>query len=140
MGKNTLHRLGEGADVGVEVEEVGGKDDGEAPAFGVGAIVGVVEATSTPRQPQVILGKVLRLEAATREVLLAHLKPAATEDGQGCGARFRLVVGRSTWKESYDALVYPIDVEYMRDSHSYILRTPPLDIHQAVMGGAADVQ
>ena len=136
MGKNTLHRIGEGEDVAVEDSD----DDSEAPAFGVGAIVAVVEATSTPRQPQIILGKVLRLEPATKEALLAHLKPAATEDEQGCGASFRLVVGRSTWKESYAALVYPIDIEYIRESHSYILRTSPLQIHQVIMGGAADVQ
>ena len=79
MGKNTLQRLGEGEDVVIQATD----EEGEAPAFGVGAIVAMVEATSTPRQLRIILGKVLRLEAATREVLLAHpsqLPPKKSRD------------------------------------------------------------
>lgn len=68
------------------------------PAFGVGDIVAVVEAESTPQQPKIILGKILRMEGNTREVLLAHLEPAYTEVGQ---ETFRFVVG-SSWKESYE--------------------------------------
>ena len=94
-----------------------GEEDGEhsneseAPAFDVGDIVTVVETISTPQQLQIVLGKVLHLEARTnyiRRVLLAYLKPV-TEGEQGCAATFRLVVSCSLWKESYAAVLHPID-------------------------------
>lgn len=131
MGKKTLRCVGEEA----AVEDEGGEDsnDGvEVPAFGAGDIVAVVEEESTPRQPKIILGKILRMEGNEREVLLAHLEPASsTEDGQ---ETFRLVVGRSTWRESYDAVVYPIDVQYRPESRTYVLRTDPLAIHSVILG------
>ena len=130
VGKKTLYHVAEEEDVD-ENGDSDGSEDNEPPEFGVGDIVAVVEAKSTPQQPLILLGKILRMEATTREVLLAHLRPA-TEDEQG--PTFRLVVGRSSWRESFAAIVHPIDVDYSRKTRMYTLKTDPLEIHRVVLG------
>ena len=57
MGRNTLHHLGKGVEDEDEEDEEDEEDKehsdkGEPPHFSVGDIVAVVEATSTPQQPQ----------------------------------------------------------------------------------------
>ena len=62
MGINMLRHLGERGENEDEEDEKH-SDKGEAPYFSVGDIVAIVEATSMPQQPQIFIGKVLRLEA-----------------------------------------------------------------------------
>ena len=89
-------------------------------------IVALVEEGSTHAKPLIILGKVLRVYQKDREVLLAHLKPVKVRN------KYQLDAGQDTWKENFDALIYPIDIHYEPKSGVYILRTPPSQIHQVV--------
>ena len=84
-----------------------------------------MEKGSTWNEPKILRVKVLRVHAADREVLLAHL--CETEEG-----KYKLVVGMSTWIESFDALIFPIDTSYDAATHLYTLGTPKIDIHKAV--------
>ena len=72
-------------------------------------IVALVKEDSTRESPQILLGKVLRVNTPDheREVLLPHLHELEM-------SKFRRRVGRSTWTwtESFDSLVYPVDVAY----------------------------
>ena len=135
IGKKTLQHLGEEEEVAEESEtryRLENKDDErETPTIRVGDVVRVVKVVSRPANPLLLLEKVLKVEPATREVLLAHLWSVTDDTG---GATFHLVVGKDWWKESTVAVVYPIDVQYDKMQHLYHLRTDPLDIHQIVMG------
>ena len=90
----------------------------------LGDIVALVEDGSTRASPRILLGKVLRVNLREREVLLAHLEKKET-------SKYKLVVGQSTWVESFDALVYPVDVVYDIQG-TYTLRSDPLEIHKIV--------
>ena len=88
-------------------------------------IVALVKEDSTRESPQILLGKVLRVNTREREVLLAHLHELEM-------SKYRLRVGQSTWTESFDSLVYPVDVAYDDITALYTLRSPPLEIHKLV--------
>ena len=77
----------------------------------------------------VLLSKVVHMEATTKEVLLAHLKPATEEKQGSTTPTCRLVVLLSCWRESYVAIVHPIDVDCSRDSRTYTLKIDPSEIH-----------
>lgn len=90
-----------------------------------GDIVALVQDGSTRAAPKILLGKVLRVNCREQEVLLAHLE----ERGD---SNYRLRVGQSTWMESIQALVYPVDVIFNNAEGTYSLRSSLLDIHQSV--------
>ena len=90
-----------------------------------GDIVALVQAGSTQTAPLILLGKVLRVNLREQEVLLAHLQEIEE-------SKYRLRVGQSTWTESFNSLVYPVDVVYDVISGMYTLRSKPLDIHKTV--------
>ena len=89
-------------------------------------MVALVEEGSTRKEPMVLLGKVLRVYTKEREVLLAHLREME-EHG-----KYKLVVGTSTWVESFDALIFPIDIAYDAARNIYTLATSKVDIHKSV--------
>lgn len=93
-------------------------------SYQVGDIVACVDKDSTESQPLILLGKVLRTCSRRREVLLAYLEAIPNTR-----AKYRLKVGNSTWTESYDALIFPIDIVYDDQSAVYTLRTNPKEIH-----------
>jgi len=103
-------------------------DEDDTPSFGVGDIIAVVEEASTKERPQIILGKIIRLNSNKKEVLLAHMEPIC-KDGE---VFYRLVVGTDTWSESFSALVHPIDVVFNREQNMYVLHSDPVDIHRVV--------
>ena len=108
------------------------------PTYREGAIVAAIEEGSTRSKPRVILGKVLRLDVKRREALLAHLapEPGATEEDTA----YRLVVGRSTWWDSFDALIHPVDTAYERRTNLYHLHSPPALIHQTFEENRAEMK
>ena len=103
------------------------KRDVSSPA--VGDVVGMAEDSSTDEDPVVLLGKVVRVYPDTREFLLAWLKPIRNKRA---APTFKLSVGKDTWVESFDSLVFPLDVVYDEGSAKYTLRTPFRDIHDHV--------
>ena len=113
LGKSTLCQLAEWSDE--EVDD----DEEDAPSFGVGDIIAVVEEASTKERPQITNKK---------EVLLAHMEPIC-KDGE---VFYRLVVGTDTWSESFSALVHPIDAVFNRKQNMYVLQSDPVDIHLVV--------
>ena len=98
-----------------------------------GDIVAVVDEHSTRKKPVFILGKVLQL-LKRRQALLAHLAPQQGEEEEGA-TRFKLRVGSTTWLESLDAVVFPVDVEFDNRDRLYRLRTSPLEIHESLEEG-----
>ena len=98
-----------------------------------GDIVAVVDECSTRKKPVFILGKVLQL-LKRRQALLAHLAPQQGEEEEGA-TRFKLRVGSTTWLESLDAVVFPVDVEFDDRDRLYRLRTSPLEIHESLEEG-----
>ena len=133
MGRNTLRQLAEDDDDDHEKgddREKGDESENDEPSFGLTDIVAVVEPNSTDLHPLIILAKILRIDRLRREVLLAHLAPVS-DDADGRENIFRLVVGRGTWKESFDAVVYPIDVR-CSNTGLYTLLTPAEDIHKVI--------
>ena len=93
-------------------------------SYQVGDIIACVEKDSTVSQPRILLGKVLRTCSQRREVLLAYSELITNTRN-----KYRLKVGSSTWTESYDALIFPIDAVYDDQSALYTLRTKPRDSH-----------
>ena len=129
MGRNTLRQLDDDDDDHEKGDE---SDESDVPSFGLMDIVAVVESDSTDLQPLIILAKILRMDRLNREVLLAHLAPVTDDaDAYGQENRFRLVVGRDTWKESFDAVVHPLDVQ-CTNTGLYTLLTPAEDIHKVI--------
>ena len=126
MGWNTLRQLDDDDDH----QKGDVSDESDVPSFGLTDIVAVVESDSTDLQPLIILTKILRIDRLTREVLLAHLAPVS-DDADGQENRFPLVVGRDTWKESFDAVVHPLDVQ-CSNIGLYTLLTPAEDIHKVI--------
>ena len=112
--------------------EEASRDDAQEDAsdgeFEVGDIVGLVDRISTRVNPHLILGKILRTYPRKKEVLLAHLAPVANTR-----KKYKLVVGKDSWTESVNALVYPVDVAYDEETNIYTLRTTPLQIYNCVM-------
>jgi len=96
------------------------------PTPTVNDIVAVVEHTSSRTNPKIILGKILRV--FKREALLAWLKPRKRNGKTG----YRMVVGTDTWKESFEALIYPIDIVWDDTEHMYFLHSDPRKIHDAL--------
>ena len=150
-GQATLHSLGVWVEVVVvvgeeeeeEEEEKEEADREDRPARGSkrttctyekGDVIAVVERASTEKKPRILLGKVLKLDWARREVLLAWLKPVSSHHGKdGVGAHFyKLVVGDNTWVESMAAVVHPIDIQPSKRPGVYRLLSSLEDIHRAV--------
>ncbi len=100
----------------------------EVDTYEIGDIVGMVSKGSTLREPKVLIGKVLRTDRRKREALLAYLQPIPHTRNH-----YRLKIGEETWRESYQALVYPLDVVYEEQKDIYILRTPLQHIHTSVL-------
>lgn len=107
-------------------DDDGSSDDAadDAAALHRDDIVALVESRSTPTQPRVLLGKVLRLKKRT--AVLAWLQPTSMKK------KYRLCIGENKWTESVDALVHPIDIVYCQKTNLYTLRTPLVDIHNYV--------
>ena len=103
-------------------------DASDDDAYEVGDIVAMVDRISTRSKPHILLGKILRVYPRRREVLLAHLSPIPCTRN-----KYKLVVGRDSWIESFDALVYPVDVAYEEETSVYTLRTTPTEIHNSVL-------
>ena len=99
----------------------------------VGDIVALVEERSTRDEPVVMLGKVLRLYQDSQEVLLAHLR--LVEKSRKSSPTYKLTIGKDAWVESYDSLVFPVDVAYDSARGVYSLRTPSTEIHDHVHNG-----
>ena len=55
-------------------------DEVNSPSFGVDDIIAIVEEDSTKEKPQILLGKILRLNHA-KKVLLTHLKLVSKDRG-----------------------------------------------------------
>ena len=83
----------------------------------------LVEKSATPYDPKILLGKILRTYRKRREALLAHLGPVPNKR-----RKYQLTVGKDSWTESYDALIYPVDIIF--DDGVYTLRTKPEDIYK----------
>ena len=97
--------------------------------YEIGDIVALVEKQSTPSSPKILLGKVLRSYPRRREVLLAYLAPVPNKK-----ATYTLAVGQTTWIESYDARIYPVDIVYEESNNVYKLRTKVEDIYKVWAG------
>jgi hypothetical protein len=107
------------------------EEDDADTQYEVGDIVALVKSTSTLPNPDILLGKVLRANSRKREALLAHLEPVPNTRN-----RFRLKIGKDSWSESYDALIFPVDILYDERTHLYTLRTTPQEIHRYCLGDA----
>ena len=90
-----------------------------------GDIVALVKEHSTRAAPQILLGKVLRVSLREQELLLAHLQEVEE-------SKYQLTVGQNTWTESFDAIVFPVDVVYDNIAGVYTLRSSHLEIHKIV--------
>ncbi len=99
--------------------------------FDVGDIVATIDRNSTTSNHLIFLGKILRTAPRKREALLAYLAPVENTD-----KKYRLKVGEETWWESYDALVYPIDVIYDEQENTYTRRSTTKEIWQCYRGHA----
>ena len=75
-------------------------------------------------RPEVYIGKVLRTDQRHREVLLATLHLVEAN-------KYRFDVAAETWRESFDALIYPVDVNYNEVTHLYTLNSSLPEIHSA---------
>ena len=47
---------------------------------------------------------------------------------------YQLTVGKDSWIESYDALIYPVDTVFDEGNNVYKLRTKPEEIYKAWKG------
>ena len=86
--------------------------------------VALVKEGSTWKEPKILLGKVLRVYATERKVLLAH--PREMDEQHG---KYKLAIGTSARVESFDAL---IDIAYNAATNIYTLATLKTDIHKSV--------
>jgi len=100
-------------------------DSIESPAYEVGDIVALVDKTATPSEPKIYIGKILRTYPQRREAFLAYLRPVPKTR-----SKYQLTVGKDGWTESYDALIYRVDIIFDEGSNVYTLQTKPEDIHK----------
>ena len=102
---------------------------GDDDLYEAGDIVALIEKQATPSNPLFLLGKVLRTYPKRREALLAHLAPVPNTK-----IKYVLTVGKDSWIESYDALIYPVDTVFDEGNNVYKLRTKPEEIYKAWKG------
>ena len=98
----------------------------EEDAYEVGDIVALVEKNATPSNPIILIGKILRTYPKRREALLAHLHPVPNTQQR----KYKLTVGKDSWTESYDALIFPVDISFDDKYDVYTMRTNPNDIYK----------
>ena len=102
---------------------------GDDDLYEAGDIVALIEEQATPSNPLFLLGKVLRTYPKRREALLAHLAPVPNTR-----IKYVLTVGKDSWIESYDALIYPVDTVFDEGKNVYKLRTNPEEIYKEWKG------
>ena len=108
-----------------EEDGPGDEEPGE-DAVKPGQFVALVEQSSTPQKPKILLGRVQAL-LPQRMVSLLWFKP----DRAGT---YSLHLDGTLWKESLDALV-AVDVQVAKNKpHSCRLKTAPRSIHKKVHG------
>eukprot|EP00731_Ephydatia_muelleri_P033656 Em0034g38a len=99
----------------------------------IGDIIAAVQDVSTLREPLIWFGKVMRVYAEKKEVLLGELVQQ-----NGRAKNYKLKIGQGTWVEPFDSLVYPVDMAYNSSSGMYTLRTSLREIHMDVKGNAEE--
>ena len=91
----------------------------------IGDIVALVDNVSTcAEDASIFVGRVIRV--IENEALLMEFRCVDSRKN-----RYRSVVG-SSWWESVDSLVHPIDIVYDRTNELYELRSSPADIYRIV--------
>ena len=112
--------------IGEDTEILHSDDDHQLLPF-VNQIVACVDRNSTLKKPIIYLGMVVRVKTSTRSVILAELESLHyMKDHQ-----YILKPG-STFEESFESLVYPVDCIYKETIKCYELRTSKRDIHQYI--------
>ena len=120
LSETTAQMIGE--DIGIL-----DSDDDYQPLPFVNQIVACVDKNSTMKKPIIYLGIVIRVKTGTRSVILAELESLHyIKDHQ-----YILELG-STFEESFESLVYPIDCISKETIKCYELRTAKRDIHQYI--------
>ena len=102
------------------------KSDIDDDLYEVGDIVALIDKEATASKPLIFLGKILRVYPRKREVMLAHLAPVPNTR-----FKYQLTVGNDSWTESFDALIYPVDIVFDEGNNVYKLRSKPEDIYKA---------
>ncbi len=92
-------------------------EEGESSFIVQDEIVALVAADSTPANPKVLLGKVVKVDIVKREVILNTMVETSYP------AHYTLKLG-SRWRESIESVITGIDIEYLADKRVYSLRTP----------------
>lgn len=105
------------------------KSDIDDDLYEVGDIVALIDKEATASKPLILLGKILRTYPRKREVILAHLAPVPNTR-----FKYQLTVGKDSWTESFDALIYPVDIVFDEGNNVYKLRTKPEEIYKAWNG------
>ena len=112
--------------IGEETEILHSDDDHQVLPF-VNQIVACVYRNSTLKKPIIYLGMVVRVKTSTRSVILAELESLHHMKNH----QYILKPG-STFEESFESLVYPVDCIYKETIKCYELRTSKRDIHQYI--------
>lgn len=96
-------------------------EDLETP--GLGDIVAIVQPSSTPIQPVVELGKVLRISTDWSQLRYIPLESVG-------GSNYSCTAGR-LGRAAVDNIVFPIGTDYDEGTRTYTLLCDPYDIHMA---------
>lgn len=113
--------------IGEEESQVEDSKDDESDPPQINQIVACVDSSSTAKSPQIYLGKVVGLKTRQRIAVLAEMENLHYMKHN----HYILKIG-STFSESYNALVYPVDVIYKDKLNLYELRTSKKDIHNYI--------